>query len=272
VTVFQRILVPLDGSETAQAVLPTLRALLRRSDSEVVVFRAIVPEVPETDYISPPERVTNEAREYVEGVAARLCDEGVRARWTIDVGMPADAILAAAETEGASLVMMSTHGRTGLPRWVFGSVAEKVLRASPVPVLAVRSFGEPREIRRILVPVDGSDRSRAVVEAAREVARLFDAKATLLHVAEDSGNFFAGDRVAEYLDGVVRAFEPVEATPIRRRGDPAAEILEACASLPADLIAMSTHGRSGLSRWMLGSVTEKVLRSAQVPMLVVRSR
>jgi nucleotide-binding universal stress UspA family protein len=175
---------------------------------------------------------------------------------------------------------MSTHGRSGLARWVFGSVAEKVLRASPIPVLIVPSFtgsgGDvfptgAREIpfKKILVPIASAELSLEIVPPAIEFAQLFESRVLALNVCQ-------GPECSVPVHEMRRAYElftagGVATEPLVRQGDAAVQILEACRETGADLIAMTTHGHSGVSRWVLGSVAEKVLRGANVPLLVLRT-
>ncbi len=259
----ERILVPLDGSELAERILERLRPLLRRKDAEVILARAIDVEtsLARTDTSRPLARLRAEAEEHLQGVRLRLAAQGIRARWTVCEGPPEEAILEAAARE-ADLIALSTHGRTGLARFVFGSVAEKILRASSVPVLVSRPFEPAGEVpfRKILVPTDGSEASRAVLPAALEFARLFAAEIVYLHVTAEAA--------------VPVGAQPDLGVPVRLlelSGDPASQIVDFCRPHGIDLIAMSTHGRSGVGRWVLGSVTEKVVRASPVPVLVVRS-
>ena len=280
---FERILVPLDGSEMAEAILPQVNRLLRLSSPEILVLQS-VPYPPDFHIALPT--ILEDAWRYVRRVTFQLVNEGIRARGIVEQGLAAATILEVALKERASLIAMTTHGRSGLPRWAFGSVAEKVLRASPIPVLAVRSFrpgpgralsrGRLQEIpfRNILVPVDGREASLSVLPSVLDVARPVDAHVTLLCVHEPTdleGRWDSPDApAAEAREILVKACIPV--TTEVRRGDPGLEILKAADDLSVDLIAMSTHGRSGPSRWVLGSVTEKVLRGSTAPMLVARRR
>ncbi|MBI3273279.1 MAG: universal stress protein [Planctomycetes bacterium] len=284
---FERILLPLDGSTTAEAIIPQVRRVLRRRDSEVVLLRAVHPVFPETaEFCTDVCPTYEEAASYLRGREEQLAREGLRVRSVLRVGFPAETILSVADEERVSLVAMSTHGLTGFPRWVFGSVTEKVLRACPAPLLVTRSFSSagagdaapvpPEElpIRTLLVPIDGGDVSLGVIPHVLELARLFRSRVVLLYVVElGSGTVHPPERIAEQVRGVTERFRaqdiPIEFS--TRKGDPAAEILEACARSQADFIAMTTHGRTGISRWVFGSVTEKLLRSATVPMLVVRA-
>jgi nucleotide-binding universal stress UspA family protein len=274
----ERILVPLDGSPVSEAVLPELGRFLRVEDSEVVLVRAA-----EVIAVEPfPglfETALKEARAYLSGVARRLSDEGVRARPVSDLGRPADFILRCVDQERATLVALATHGRTGLSRALAGSVAEEVLRRCPVPVFAVRPPEQPREarpetrpIRTILVPLDGSERSARALGPAIDVARIFGARLVLLHVLDPKRE----PGVPSPRQGLERAEEEARRAGLRtlvltEQGDPVKAILETCRFHGSDLIAMATHGRTGLKRLLTGSVTESVLRHAHVPLLVVRT-
>jgi nucleotide-binding universal stress UspA family protein len=276
--IFSRILVPLDGSERAERVLSQAARLLRREESELILARAVFtpPSLARIDTATLDVEHQREAHDYLRKVVDRLAALGLRSRAEVLQG-PADAaILDAVHREKISLVAMSTHGRGGLSRWIMGSVAERVIRESEVPTFLLRSFrpdarGLPVPvgdgqvpIRRILVPLDGSDLGRAALPAAHGFAKLFDAEILLLHVGSSGETpdveSLAGDL---RLTGVRAAVRRVE-------GDPAGRILDEAEAENVDLIAMATHGRSGFARWRIGRVVERVLRSATMPLLVVR--
>lgn len=284
---FDRILIPLDGSEIAEAILGQVCRLLRRKDADVILFQAAtVPAQAGLEYGDLIASLKQEAEKYISSLTRQLVKEGVRARGIVKVGTEAGTILDVAEQEKATLIAMATHGRSGMPRFVFGSVAEKVLRASPVPVLVIRSFKEVgtkskrapvQEIpfEKILVPVDGSENSLRVIPHVKEFAKAYGASVMVLGIvdpqSEGSKKKGAGEplvrlAVKDFGDAAI----PVD--PVVRLGDPAVEILDAAKRHDADLIAMTTHGRSGVSRWVMGSVAEKVLRASTVPMLIVRSK
>jgi nucleotide-binding universal stress UspA family protein len=278
----ERILIPLDGSETAEAILPQVRRVLQRHQAEVILLHA-TPVYPPDFHLAAPG-LQAEGDRYIRRMTFQAINDGLRCRGLVRSGFAAETILDAARSEDASLIAMSTHGRTGLSRWILGSVAEKIVRASATPVLVLRSFHSPAgetiprgrleelPFRNILVPLDGSPASLHVLEAVRAFARPIDAHVTLLAVLEDAetaGRWRSpGGTLEAAAKQLAEACIPSRAE--TRVGDPALEILKASESLPADLIAMSTHGRSGPSRWVLGSVTEKVLRGATRPMLIAR--
>lgn len=281
-SMFGRVLVPLDGSPLAESILSQIRRILFWKDSEIVLMRAVeLPPLFGGHEPSSLARADEEANAYLRGQELKLAEKGARVRSLVRSGPAAGTILEVAESEKATLVAMTTHGRSGLSRWAFGSVAEKVLRASPVPLLLTRSFvadasgtarattPEELRVRKILVPIELSELSLEVVPYVAEWARLFDAKVLLLNVC---GQETACDvPVVEMTHAHEKLRESgVAAEPLMRQGDPAVQILEASRDLSVDFIAMTTHGRSGPSRWTLGSVAEKVLRHASMPVLLVR--
>ena len=288
----ERILIPVDGSVAAEAIVPYLERLLRRRESRLTLLR-VVPPVPAYPGLDPARMVETdrvESRKYVEELARRLEREGARVGGRTLEGLEAEMILQAAREEKATMIAMTTHGRTGLARWAMGSVAEKVVRAADVPVLLVRSFhgavplppgGIP--VRRILLPVDGSDLAAAALPPVMEFAALLDAEVAVLHVQPEFTPLVFAHPGASVVAPPSPSPEAVTAPIVEKlrsaglraravgaRGDAPSHILDAVQSERADMIALSSHGRSGLSRWMLGSVAEKVLRASTVPMLIVR--
>lgn len=211
-----------------------------------------------------------EAARYLDDLARGLAERGIRVRTRVSPGPAAEALLEAVESEKATLVALTTHGRSGLDRWAFGSVAEKVVRSAPVPVLVFRSFGPaaPFEPARLLVAVDASGLSREAIAPAARLARRTKGRLLLLHVQDEERAHVPEPELRAVYD--LARQEAVEARPLLRTGDPATKILEAAAEEKADLIVMTTHGRSGVGRWVLGSVAEKVLRQADRPVLIIR--
>jgi nucleotide-binding universal stress UspA family protein len=280
----ERIIVALDGSLTAEAVLPHVRRILHRQDSEIILVRAVVP-APVENSILIADAAIGVARSYLAGIQERLEREGVRVTSEVRVGTAISILLEVAEERRATMIAMATHGATGIKRILLGSTAEVVLRKSPVPVFVVRPFwteeegppeaSETAPMRNLLVPVDGSDLAELAVPSALELARLFEARAILLRVLEESREGGAPDvrEAEEHLDAIARTFERrgIDTFSLVQKGDPVEEIQKAVRFHHADLIVMTTHGRSGLSRLVTGSVTEQVLRRATVPLLVVRA-
>jgi len=283
-----RIVVPLDGSGTAEAILPQVRRILHRTDSEIILVRAVVPPPAEDAMtLTEAEALLDGARNYVAGVEQRFREGGVRVKSITRVGTAAGVILDVAEEERASLIAMATHGETGLKRLLLGSVTEQVLHKSPAPVLVVRPFHsysivppespEQQPIRTLLLPLDESETGQAALAPVSELAALFDVRVLLLRILETDkkGSDLAQARAEaeHHLKELARPLEArgIETVFLVEQGDPAKAILDVCRAVDVDLVAMATHGRSGLSRMVLGSVTESVLRESTFPMLVVRA-
>jgi nucleotide-binding universal stress UspA family protein len=302
---FERILIPLDGSTRAELILSQVGRILSREDSEVLLLHIVAP-IPDSGVAEEDRTLLDETRhaaeQYLHDLVRRFADRGAKARGRVIVGSAAETILDVAEEEGSTMIAMTTHGRTGLSRWFMGSVAEKVVRASNLPVLLVRSFrstsqgtvepttAEEVPFRKLLVPTDGSAASLAVVGPAEKLGQLFNSEIVVLHV---QWPYFSSGAA---LPGMEAGFMPPPSEPTTSQedkttweaaerfrqaglrvtrltvlGEPASEIIDQGSASGIDLIAMTTHGRSGFSRWLTGSVTERVLRHAVVPLLIVRA-
>ncbi len=265
----ERILVPLDGSAFGELILTRVRQFLL-PDSEVVLLRVVSPPPSsEADTLEPMERLREAAWEYLRTIERRLSSHGTRVRSRVAEGFPAAAILETAKEENATLIAMPTHGRTGLARWMFGSVTEKVLKASPVPVLVVPTGAGEAALRRIVVPITSADRALEAVPPVLELAPLFGAQVFLVNVCEGESCSVQVPQMRKAFDRLRRAGISVD--PLMKQGDPATQILETSRETDADLIALTTRGHSGPSRWMRGSIAAKVLRASRVPILVVRT-
>lgn len=272
----EKMVVPLDGSMTAEAILPQVRRLLYRKDAEIILVQAVL--LPVTDNaLLLADQILASAQEYMLGKAESLQRQGVRVRHVVRFGSPAGVILDVVEEEKATMIALATHGATGMKRMLFGSVAETVIRKSPVPVLLVRPFwsydvsppqrAEFQPVRNVLLPVDGTGRARAALPGILEFADLFDARIVLLRVGEKAG-VAAEAEMKSLMKRIGKA--GIESIGLVGTGKPVDRILRTVREEEIDLIAMATHGRGGLDRFRKGSVTEDVLRKAEVPVLVTK--
>ena len=276
---FERVLIPTDGSDTAAAAVDHGLSLAATYGASVTfLFVADVYAMS-----SVPER--REAREYgreiVDALVDRATAEGVEAEGTVRTGFPHEEILDEASDVGADLVVMSSHGRTGVERVLSGSVTERVVRLSEVPVLTVHAGDTDAAYDRVLIPVDGSDTAIRAIAVGVGVAREFGAALDVLSVVETSGVGFdvrseqyreEHQRAAQKLvdDTVERARAAgVEAEGSVAFGTPHEEILALAEEVGTDLVVMGTHGRTGLERYLLGSVAERTIRLAEAPVLTV---
>ena len=288
------VLVPLDGSKFSESALPAAITVARRWDArlEIVTVKED-PSMLAQEVLQLPTHGWFE--QYIEEVAERVREEDCfTVRPTVLKGSPPDAIQSHAAERGVDLVIMATHGRGPMSRFWLGSTADGLIRRSTIPILLMRPHeeapGTPPDFnpRRVLVPLDGSDESEAILTHALALAGDSETEFDLLRVypfpkevpssylpqtvqvnadALESGRAAAAAYVEE---AVARLTE----RGIRARGhivtdrEPAMGILHFAERSGADLIAMCTHGRRGVSRFVLGSVTDKVIRGVQVPTLV----
>jgi nucleotide-binding universal stress UspA family protein len=282
----ERMVVPLDGSMTAEAILPQLRRILYRKDAEVILVRAVVPPAIENSMeFAMADR--GAAREYLMGKQEALEQAGVRVKSIVRIGSPVGVILDVVEEEKATMIALATHGASGIPRLLMGSVTEGLLRKTSVPVLAVRPFWsydllapggtERKPIRNVLLPVDGSDCSLESLPSVAQLCELFESRVLLFRVLEpkkhaspDPAERAEAEAQLARLAGMLGK-QGVETACLIRDGHPTEEILKAVQDQRIDLVAMTTHGRGGLSRALTGSVTEQILRQATVPLLVTRN-
>ncbi|HSK04246.1 MAG TPA: universal stress protein [Kofleriaceae bacterium] len=289
----KKILCPVDFSAGSQRAMQVAVRLAGDMDAELVLVHAWY--VPASVYPSE-EPLLPQLVQSVSDEAARGLDDAVReatalgarrVTWKLLHGVPWRAIVDALDEPAFELAVIGTHGRTGLSRFLLGSVAEKVVRHAPCSVLAVRTEGEVGSFTHALVPVDFSDGARHAIDRAAELVRPGGAGITLLHIIEAPVSY-SGElpdpellreldrRGAESLERTateLRSRVTVPVTARSRVGWPGAEILAALDHDPTiDLIVMGSHGRTGIKRVLLGSVAEKVVRHARCPVLVARQR
>ncbi|HRQ42641.1 MAG TPA: universal stress protein [Chloroflexota bacterium] len=297
---FKKILVPLDGSELAEWALTPALALAKATQGEVILLRSMIPVyttmpmvADEYSWVWPDyarEQGRAETRTYLEDIARTHSHPSITLHPMAVEGDAAGMIVDTAVAEDIDLIVMSTHGWSGFKKWLLGSVTERVLHSVSCPVLAVRSS---QPIRRMLITLDGSPLAEKAVAPALAVAAGLEAKVVLLHVnepiipgyestfqfewsvAEDQQQQLHHERQGQaetYLNSVAHQYgrDDVEMQQMVISGAPVETILEFMRLHSMDLVAMSTHGRSGLRRWLYGSVTAKVMRGSESHMLIVR--
>lgn len=277
-----RILVPLDGSPLAEAALPYVNQLLGERDVAVCFLTVLSPEEdsgPATLYLKSKES---------GGKAKNVEIKVLQA----PAGKTAETILSAIEAWNPDLVAMTTHGRSGVTRWVFGSVADKLIHATARPFLLIRppDVNEPAlatSMDVITVPLDGSEISLSVMGYVQELALSLKARLHLVHVIAPPIYLVPDGIVASYpvidvdeWSQQARSLLETTAEKIRgtglvvqtevRIGSAVQEIIDAANLAGSGLIAMATHGHSGLERWVLGSVADAVLRRSNLPCLIIR--
>ncbi|MFQ6026653.1 MAG: universal stress protein [Dehalococcoidia bacterium] len=301
-TVYTRILVPLDGSELAERVLPYVSLLGNRLQSRIELLRVIEPisdELSDPDHGVDPHRISasmvSHAQDYLAKVAASLNNEGLTVSCTVHEGDPASYIVGEAEKDPDTLVAISTHGRSGIRRWTLGSVTDKVLQATINPLLIIRAGDQEAtttevKLKTVIVPLDGSPVGEGILPHLTPLVAALGLKVTLLQVTPPAEEYYRymdypvadyGDLSKEvdtqalaYFCRVSRKLRQQGVSSIEERlihGHPAAAIVDYASKTPDSLVAMGTHGRSGVGRWILGSVTDRVVQQSGDPVLVIRS-
>jgi nucleotide-binding universal stress UspA family protein len=289
---FQKILCATDFSRGAEQAVKLARRFAGAGGGELVLAHAWHVPMPayaaEGEVLIPPTTITALSQDAERSLAAAAKAAGPRVTHKMLQGVPRSAIVDAAESDPAvDLIVVGTHGRTGLARVLLGSVAEKVVRHAPCSVLVVKPDVESSGFSHVFVPTDYSEEARCAIDAAAELVSPGGAGITLFHVVELPIAFTgepvipdlyrnAGAQSSKSLDAAaaeLRARVKVPVTTRQRVGRAGSETLAALETdRTIDLVVMGSHGRTGLQRMLLGSVAEKVVRHARCPVLVARGR
>lgn len=286
---WKKILVPLDGSDLAELALPYAEELANAFESEIILLH--VSEPAESRYRHMHEL-------YVKGVADRMKDRIKKVSPVVVSGKAADEIISYADKNKVGLIIMTSHGRSGIMSWATGSIASKLLQGAAVPLLLVRAVKpeskvqRPVLLNRILLPLDGSEAGEAAVDYIGELMSRLQSEVILfevissgqhvrsvggldyIHYPEEQLAMFKKEAEG-YLDGVCRRLKrhkgTVEVTLKVGVGDVGQEILKFAEEQGVTLIAISSHGHSGTKKWVFGSIANKVVLNSQSPVLVVKA-
>lgn len=319
---FTRMLVPLDGSERAERALPVAVRLAQALDGTLILLRVVQPPLQMATPLAPPLRVETEilaehieaANTYLARVAQELDQASLKYEKTALAGYPAEMTLEAVHSSRADVIVLCSHGRTGLLRWALGSVAQRVVHQASVPVLVLPAQGatlaeDAQRPLRVMVPLDGSWLAEAALGPAATLVSALAQQGqgtvhlvqVVRHLAPSTGSekdapALPGARGAGYLeaqDYLSRTAEHLNTGPLASLQvqvtwsvvvdkDVAGALVDlaqggktaqgAAHAGHFDVIAMATHGRGGLHRWVMGSNTERVLSAARLPLLVIRPK
>lgn len=298
---YTNILVSLDGSTIAEGVLPYAGALATALGIPVHLLQVMDPETLIPSVAAQQGRshniltaVREHNGDYLRETAASFPNPAAVSS-SVRVGKPAEVIIEVAAKQRDTLIAMATHGRSGIRRWLLGSVAEKVLHGADNDVLLIRAIGQierkrAAQLKRLVVPLDGSELAEKALPCGVELAKKMNLELILLRVylmpgvAYPTGSYAPDwklldqemrQRATEYLEAKSKQLrnEGLERVSLRvLEGSAAERIIEIARENPESLIAMSTHGASGIGRWVLGSVTERVIRYANTAVLVIRAK
>ncbi len=316
---FERILVPLDGSRRAEQALPLAAHLAHASGGTIVLLRVVSFPNEWVSYVALEplplevdiEAAREEARNYLNRIATGSSLAGIPTETEVTLGQAAATILSEVEAQHLDLIVLCSHGYRGMKRWIMGSVAEKVAHHSPVPVLVLREGGPlpvdpyPNAVRpwHVLVPLDGSGRAQAAIAPAAQLSAALSAPGRgALHLTQvvvgpepDEIGYHAREpmiqKAKEYLGTTVEQIrQGLLAAPVADLGlaitwsvtvddDIASGIIRVAGEEDVEqadvvgrcqIIAMTTHGAGGLPRWVMGSITGRVLHASRLPLLIVR--
>ena len=284
---YENILLPYDGSEGAAEVLHHASEIAHWADATIQVLH-VADTMHDSVTVVDGETVDvleRKGEDIVEEAAKTLDTLGVSYDTDVVQGNPAPTIVDYAERYGQDLIVMPTHGREGISRYLIGSVSEKVVRLSPIPVLTVRM--QPDETlefpyENILIPTDGSDAATHAAEHVLSLAASLDATVHVLSVVEEAAVGLdvrsaistkeSEQAATDAVETIVSEAETRGVTNTVRHiehGTPVEETLDCIASTDIHAIGMGTTGRRGTDRILLGSVAEKTVRSAPVPVMTV---
>ncbi len=298
---YAKILVPLDGSNTAEKVLPYARSLSSALKLPVELLAVIdLSEMAahvsagKARYLdSMIEAGVRSSSDYLQRIAKTFT--GANVKCSVEKGRPHEVIVERAAADKGTLVSMATHGRSGLNRWLLGSVTEKVLRTTNSPLLLVRAAEEAKTegqevLNSVIVPLDGSELAESVLPTVAQLVGELKLEVILFRAYSIPYNAYANEsyyavnfaeiatilknETVDYLEkktAEMKGLGVPEVSYVAKEGFAADEIISLGRGTSNNLIAMSTHGRSGVKRWALGSVTEIVVRHSGDPVLVLHA-
>ena len=285
---YHRILIPLDGSELSERALPLAADIARRTGASLTLASVIDAEA---------DAAQSASEKYLIDVAGRLEGAGLEISTVTLTGDPAEEIVGHAEREEIDLIAMATRGRSGLVRGLLGSVTDRVIHGTTVPVLIVRPEtaaelgGEAPNIGQVVVPLDGSEFAEAALPLGQALAKALSARIVLMRSVRYPVAYSAAadppvepaevvsveeleQDARDYLAPVSERVES-DGLPVETRvgsGHPRGQLVALAEEFPESIIVMTTHGASGIKRWVLGSVADGVIRTAPVPTLIIPLR
>lgn len=293
---YERILVPLDGSSAAEIALPYVEEIAAKLGAEIILVSVSESTAAEADHLyrSYLERVAEQVQRQLQDWGAK---EEAKVQSEVLLGKPASEILRYADESNVGLIAMASRGRSSRGPWLLGNIAAKVLRATAKPMLLIRtpadnaSLQQRSLVKRILVPLDGSRVGESAIPYAEALAQVMGAELVLFQALRPVKSFAAdgvvsmsaamikeeeehkGASAIAYLDSVGKVFQEkgLSTSSVVGLASPAEQIIDYAEANAIDLIAMSTHGRSGIGRWVFGSVTDKVLHAGDTPLLTIRA-
>lgn len=295
---YTRMLIPLDGSQVAEQVLPYARCLAKSLKIPVELLEVI--DLEDLRLLANPERgryldtLLSERMEagktYLEAIAQSFQETQVTC--VVEKGKAEDVVIERAASDKGTLIVMATHGRSGIQRWVLGSVADKVLHGSTNHLFLIRANDQGKAVgeallKKVIVPLDGSPVAETVLPYVVDLAKRMRLEVVLVRAYALPTS--TADEYQTYTDELIGLIEAEARDYLAEKikeakgkglenvssvvnvGYGAEEIITLARKTPDNFIAMCTHGRSGMKRFVLGSVTDRVVRHSGDPVLIIRA-
>jgi len=289
---YEKILVPLDGSKLAEASLPYAEALARKTGSQITLISVLL-----FGSGSDEDQYQHLHRFYIQEMTKAMKQKAIKVKSVIVTGDPAEQIAEYADKKNIDLIIMGTRGRSALKRWVLGSVADKVVSASSCPAALISSkdsedgvWGK-KILHKALVILDGTEKSEVVIPYVEELASRLDMEIALLQLVEQAYEYYDG---AEDFSHVPVSKEKMNSIKAKTRrylrkladrlegkgitvktmvmtGDSAETIIKVAGKIDADVLVMATRGHPGISRWIFGSVRDEIVNIGNTLVLLVRA-
>lgn len=299
VIMYTRLLIPLDGSNVAEQVLPYARFFAKALTAPVELLGVVDP-APLADFSNVWEgrHLDRLVAEEISGTSlyldatARSFDRA-QVKCSVLKGTPEEVIIETAAADEKTLIVMATHGRSGIQRWLLGSVADKVLHGATNHLLLIRASEQGKtdgeaNLKTVVVPLDGSPLAEMALPYVEDLAKQMKLELVLMRayalppaVSADEYGTYSDELIAhietetrDYLAGKVEEMKGkgfANISSVMNLGYGAQEIITLARNTPDNFIAMCTHGRSGIRRWVLGSVTERVVRHSGDPVLIIQA-
>ena len=287
---FKRILVPLDQSALSERVLPIAQCLAEYFGSTIRLLYVVETE-PETLPDALVSQALEEGETYLKGIVGNCssAEKPVKCEADVVKGYPASAIIEQAETDDDTLILMSTHGYSGVKRLLLGSVADKVVQAAKTPVLlvpagATNPEGELVEMERLIIPLDGSELAEKILPYAINLCKTLGMELILVRAYHPRfpGSTIRMGEVTKIVHDSAENYIKAMAERLKKeglkdvsykvlQGLPAEQVSDLAVETPNSVTALCSHGRHGVSRWMLGSVASAIIHTAEEPVLVIRN-
>jgi len=288
---YEKILVPLDGSKLAEASLPYAEELARKIGSQITLI-SVLPSGSESD----EDQYHHLHQVYIQEMNKTIKEKAIQVKSVIVTGDPAEQIVNYADKKNIDLIIMGTRGRSAIKRWVLGSVADKVVSATTCPVALISledaeaAVRGKKILRKALVILDGTEESEVVIPYVERLASRFDMEVTLLQLVEQAYEYYVGTQDLSHTPVSKEKMNSIKAKTRRHLrklanllegkgitvtvkvtvGNSAETIIKVASKIDADLLAMATRGRAGISRWFFHSVRDEIVNIGNTLVLLVR--